>query len=117
MCIRDSVGSEMCIRDRMKAAALDLEAAGAFAIVLELVPEELAREITQSLSIPTVGIGAGAVTDAQVLVWTDMAGFTAKPPKLAKSYRNLRQELLEATKEFADEVRGGQFPTQAQTFH
>jgi 3-methyl-2-oxobutanoate hydroxymethyltransferase len=101
----------------MKAAALDLEKAGAFAIVLELVPEELAREITASLSIPTVGIGAGAVTDAQVLVWTDMAGFTAKPPKLAKAYRNLRQELLDATKEFADEVRGGTFPTEAQTFH
>jgi 3-methyl-2-oxobutanoate hydroxymethyltransferase len=81
------------------------------------VPEELAREITASLSIPTVGIGAGNVTDAQVLVWTDMAGFTAKLPKLAKAYRNLRQELMDAAKEFADEVRSGEFPTQAQTFH
>jgi 3-methyl-2-oxobutanoate hydroxymethyltransferase len=103
--------------DVMKAAALDLEKAGAFAIVLELVPEELAREITESLSIPTIGIGAGAVTDAQVLVWTDMAGFTAKPPKLAKAYRNLRQELFAAATEFADEVRTGEFPTAAQTFH
>ena len=103
--------------DVMKAAALDLEKAGAFAIVLELVPEELAKEITESLSIPTIGIGAGNVTDAQVLVWTDMAGLTAKPPKLAKAYRNLRQELLEATKEFAYEVREGKFPTEAQTFH
>lgn len=103
--------------DVMKAAALDLEKAGAFAIVLELVPEELAREITESLSIPTIGIGAGAVTDAQVLVWTDMAGFTAKPPKLAKAYRNLRQELFAATQEFAEEVRTGEFPTAAQTFH
>jgi 3-methyl-2-oxobutanoate hydroxymethyltransferase len=103
--------------DVMKAAALDLEKAGAFAIVLELVPEELAKEITASLSIPTIGIGAGGVTDAQVLVWTDMAGLTAKPPKLAKAYRNLRQELMDATKEFADEVRSGAFPTEAQTFH
>lgn len=103
--------------DVMKAAALDLEKAGAFAIVLELVPEELAKEITESLTIPTVGIGAGKVTDAQVLVWTDMAGFTAKPPKLAKAYRNLRQELFDATQEFAEEVRSGQFPGQAQTFH
>jgi 3-methyl-2-oxobutanoate hydroxymethyltransferase len=77
----------------------------------------LAREITATLSIPTIGIGAGAVTDAQVLVWTDMAGLTAKPPKLAKAYRNLRQELLDASKEFADEVRSGAFPTQEQTFH
>jgi 3-methyl-2-oxobutanoate hydroxymethyltransferase len=77
----------------------------------------LAEEITASLSIPTIGIGAGKVTDAQVLVWTDMAGFTAKPPKLAKAYRNLRQELFDATKEFVDEVRSGQFPSEAQTFH
>jgi 3-methyl-2-oxobutanoate hydroxymethyltransferase len=101
----------------MKAAALDLEKAGAFAIVLELVPEELAAEITASLSIPTIGIGAGKVTDAQVLVWTDMAGFTAKPPKLAKAYRNLREELLGAAKEFAEDVRSGQFPDEEQTFH
>ena len=78
---------------------------------------KLAKEITASLSIPTIGIGAGAATDAQVLVWTDMAGLTAKPPKLAKAYRNLRQELLDAAKEYADEVRTGAFPTEAQTFH
>jgi len=101
----------------MIAAALALEKAGAFAIVLELVPEELAATITAALSIPTIGIGAGKVTDAQVLVWTDMAGFTAKPPKLAKAYRNLRHELLEATKEFADEVRAGSFPSERETFH
>jgi 3-methyl-2-oxobutanoate hydroxymethyltransferase len=101
----------------MVAAALALEKAGAFAIVLELVPEDLAREITAALTIPTIGIGAGKVTDAQVLVWTDMAGLTAKPPKLAKAYRNLRHELLEATKEFAAEVRSGEFPTADQTFH
>jgi 3-methyl-2-oxobutanoate hydroxymethyltransferase len=101
----------------MVAAALALEKAGAFAIVLELVPEELAAQITAALTIPTIGIGAGKVTDAQVLVWTDMAGFTAKPPKLAKAYRNLRQELLDATKEFAEEVRAGSFPTERETFH
>jgi 3-methyl-2-oxobutanoate hydroxymethyltransferase len=101
----------------MIAAALALEKAGAFAIVLELVPEELAAQITAALTIPTIGIGAGKVTDAQVLVWTDMAGFTAKPPKLAKAYRNLRKELLDATKEFADEVRAGSFPSDRETFH
>jgi 3-methyl-2-oxobutanoate hydroxymethyltransferase len=98
-------------------AALALEKAGAFAIVLELVPAELAARITEVLSIPTVGIGAGAHCDAQVLVWTDMAGLTANPPKLAKAYRNLRAELLAATQEFADEVRSGQFPTETQSFH
>ena len=103
--------------DAILAAALALEKAGAFAIVLELVPEELAREITASLSIPTIGIGAGVATDAQVLVWTDMAGFTAKPPKLAKAYRNMRADLLAATQEFAEEVRSGSFPTEVQTFH
>ena len=101
----------------MLAAALALEKAGAFAIVLELVPEALAQQITSALAIPTIGIGAGKVTDAQVLVWTDMAGITAHPPKLAKAYRNLRKELLDAAGEFAEEVRGGQFPTEAQTFH
>ena len=103
--------------DAMLEAALALEKAGAFALVLELVPAELAARITAALSIPTIGIGAGAQCDAQVLVWTDMAGFTANPPKLAKAYRNLRQELLAATQEFASEVRTGAFPTEAQSFH
>jgi 3-methyl-2-oxobutanoate hydroxymethyltransferase len=98
-------------------AALALEKAGAFAIVLELVPAELAARITAALSVPTIGIGAGSSCDAQVLVWTDMAGFTAKPPKLAKAYRNMRADLLAATQEFAEEVRTGTFPTETQTFH
>lgn len=98
-------------------AALALEAAGAFAIVLELVPAELAATITAALSIPTIGIGAGVNCDAQVLVWTDLMGITKKAPKLAKAYRNLRAEMLAATVEFADDVRAGNFPTAAQTFN
>jgi len=97
-------------------AAKDLEAAGAFAIVLELVPAELAARITAELAIPTIGIGAGINCDAQVLVWTDLMGITKKSPKLAKAYRNLRAEMLAATTEFADDVRTGAFPTQEQTF-
>ena len=85
--------------------------------MLELVPADLAARITAALSIPTIGIGAGSNCDAQVLVWTDMAGFTANPPKLAKAYRNLRKELLDATQEFAEEVRSGRFPTERETFH
>ena len=103
--------------DAIIEAALALEAAGAFAIVLELVPAELAARITAALSIPTVGIGAGVNCDAQVLVWTDLMGLTKKAPKLAKAYRNLRAEMLAATAEFADDVRAGNFPTEAQTFN
>ena len=103
--------------DAIVEAALALEAAGAFAIVLELVPAELAARITAALSIPTVGIGAGVSCDAQVLVWTDLMGITKKAPKLAKAYRNLRAEMLAATTEFADDVRAGNFPTEAQTFN
>jgi 3-methyl-2-oxobutanoate hydroxymethyltransferase len=98
-------------------AAKALQDAGAFAIVLELVPAELAARITAELSIPTIGIGAGVNCDAQVLVWTDLMGITKKAPKLAKAYRNLRAEMLAATAEFADDVRSGNFPTEAQTFN
>jgi len=67
--------------------------------------------------IPIVGIGAGVNCDSQVLVWTDLMGITKKAPKLAKAYRNLRAEMLAATAEFADDVRAGNFPTEAQTFN
>jgi 3-methyl-2-oxobutanoate hydroxymethyltransferase len=94
-----------------------LEAAGVFALVLELVPEELAERITKELSIPVIGIGAGAKCDAQVLVWTDLMGITKSAPKLAKAYRNLRLEMLTAAKEYASDVSTGQFPGPDQTFH
>jgi 3-methyl-2-oxobutanoate hydroxymethyltransferase len=110
-------GAHIETGDAIIEAALALEAAGAFAIVLELVPAELAARITAALSIPTVGIGAGVNCDAQVLVWTDLMGITKKAPKLAKAYRNLRAEMLAATTEFADDVRAGNFPTGAQTFN
>ena len=103
--------------DVIVEAAKALQAAGAFAIVLELVPAELAARITSELTIPTIGIGAGVNCDAQVLVWTDVMGITKKAPKLAKAYRNLRAEMLAATAEFAADVRSGQFPTEAQTFN
>lgn len=103
--------------DAILAAAIALEKAGAFAIVLELVPAELAARITASLSIPTLGIGAGVNCDAQILVWTDLVGLTAKPPKLAKAYRNLRQEITGAAEEFARDVRGGTFPGPENTFN
>ncbi|MFD4245428.1 3-methyl-2-oxobutanoate hydroxymethyltransferase [Streptomyces sp. NPDC058525] len=92
--------------------------AGAFAVVLELVPAELAAEVTRSLHIPTVGIGAGAECDAQVLVWTDMMGLTGgKMPKFVKQYANLRQTMNDAAKAFAADVVGGSFPQAEHAFH
>jgi len=101
--------------DVILKAAQALQDAGAFAIVLELVPAELAARITAELTIPIIGIGAGVNCDAQVLVWTDLMGITKKAPKLAKAYRNLRAEMLAATTEFADDVRTGQFPPPSPT--
>lgn len=98
------------------AAAKAIEAAGAFAIVLEMVPVELANLITRELSIPTIGIGAGNGCDAQVLVWTDAFGLTKNPPKLARAYRNLRGELLAGAKEFASDVAKGDFPSEQESF-
>lgn len=91
--------------------------AGAFAVVLEMVPGEVAKRITHDLEIPTVGIGAGPDTDAQVLVWQDMAGLrTGKAPRFVKRYADLAGILTDATQRFADEVRGGVFPAQEHTF-
>jgi len=101
---------------RIKADARALQSAGVFALVLELVPQDLAREIAQELTIPVIGIGAGNGCDAQVLVWTDLMGLTPSAPKLAKAYRNLRQEMTNATKEWANDVASGQFPGPEQSF-
>jgi 3-methyl-2-oxobutanoate hydroxymethyltransferase len=103
--------------ERIINDAKALQAAGVFAIVLEAVPAELAAQITQQLSIPTIGIGAGVNCDAQVLVWTDLMGITSKMPKLAKAYRNLRKEITDAVGEFAQDVAAGRFPTADQSFN
>ena len=104
--------------ERLLADAKSLEAAGAFAVVLELVPEELAARVTELLNIPTIGIGAGAGTDAQVLVWTDMAGMTAgKAPRFAKQYADLRTVLGNAARAYAQDVVSGAFPAPEHTFH
>ncbi len=98
--------------DRLLEDALAMQSAGAFAIVLEVVPADLAERVSKELIIPTIGIGAGAGTDAQVLVWTDMAGLTPGPgPKFLKKYADLRTILGEAAQAFADEVRSGSYPT------
>ncbi|MFJ6426287.1 3-methyl-2-oxobutanoate hydroxymethyltransferase [Streptomyces hydrogenans] len=92
--------------------------AGAFSLVLELVPAELAAEVTRSLQIPVIGIGAGPDTDAQVLVWTDMAGLTdGRVPRFSKQYASLRETLGDAARAFAEDVAGGAFPAEEHTFH
>lgn len=97
--------------DRLLEDALALQAAGAFAIVLEVVPSDLAGLVSKELDIPTVGIGAGAGTDAQVLVWTDLAGLTPGPgPKFLKRYADLRTILTGAVTAYADDVRVGSYP-------
>ena len=102
--------------DQLIHDALALQAAGAFAVVLEVVPADLAERVTKELDIPTIGIGAGPGTDAQVLVWTDMAGLTPKGLKLAKRYADLRTVLGDAVRAYADEVRDGQFPGPEHSF-
>jgi 3-methyl-2-oxobutanoate hydroxymethyltransferase len=91
--------------------------AGAFAVVLEMVPGDVAKRISHDLEIPTIGIGAGPHTDAQVLVWQDMAGLrTGHMPRFVKQYADLASVLGEATRRYADEVREGVFPAASHTF-
>lgn len=102
---------------RLIDIAKALEAAGAFAILIEMVPGNVGRAITEAISIPTVGIGAGNQCDAQVLVWQDMAGLrTGRMPRFVKQYADLRSVLHTAAKDFALEVEAGTFPGPEHTF-
>jgi 3-methyl-2-oxobutanoate hydroxymethyltransferase len=95
--------------------ALAVQEAGAFAIVLELVPEQLAAAITKRLRIPTIGIGAGAGCSGQVQVLTDLLGLDAWRPRHARAYADLRGTILDAAKAYADDVVAGTFPGPEQT--
>ncbi len=103
--------------EQLMSDAKSMEAAGAFAVVLECVPEELAARVTASLSIPTIGIGAGPGTDAQVLVWQDMAGLTPHTAKFVKRYADVATILGHAARSFADEVTTGSFPAPQHSYH
>jgi len=97
--------------------AAALQEAGAFAVVMEMVPAEVAKHVTHELRIPTVGIGAGPDCDAQVLVWQDMAGMRrAKAPRFVKRYADLAGVLQGAAEAFAADVRGGEFPAPEHSF-
>jgi 3-methyl-2-oxobutanoate hydroxymethyltransferase len=95
-----------------------VEAAGAFSIVLEGVPRELAAEITRDLHIPTIGIGAGPDCDGQVLVLNDLLGLSFGPaPKFARRYADLGEIISHAARDFCSDVRGGNFPSDAESYH
>ncbi|HST48050.1 3-methyl-2-oxobutanoate hydroxymethyltransferase [Jatrophihabitans sp.] len=104
---------------RLLEDAHALQEAGAFAVVMEVVPADLAKKITHDLTIPTIGIGAGVECDAQVLVWQDMAGLRAdgKPAKFVKQYADLTGVLTEATHAFAAEVQAGTYPGAEHSYH
>lgn len=103
--------------ERLLEDAVALERAGCFAIVMEMVPAPAARKVTEALSIPTIGIGAGPDCDAQVLVWQDMAGLRGgKAPRFVKKYADLRSELGRAAQDYAREVASGEFPSAEQSF-
>ena len=103
--------------EQLLADALALEEAGAFAVVLEAVPADLAAQVSEALRIPTVGIGAGPGCDAQILVWQDFAGLTSGHiPKFVKQYARLRETLANAAASYVDEVASGVFPGQEHSY-
>jgi 3-methyl-2-oxobutanoate hydroxymethyltransferase len=105
--------AEQLIRD-----ARAVEAAGAFAVVLEAVPRELAAQISQELRIPTIGIGAGPDCDGQILVVHDLLGLTfGQTPKFARQYANVGQIISKAVREYCEDVREGGFPSDAESYH
>jgi 3-methyl-2-oxobutanoate hydroxymethyltransferase len=105
--------AEQLVRD-----ARAVEAAGAFSIVLESLPRELAARITEQLRIPTIGIGAGTECDGQVLVFHDLMGLTfGNVPKFARRYANLGEVIARVASEFCEDVRGGRFPSDAESYH
>lgn len=104
--------------EQLLADAHALEAAGAFALVLEAVPAKLAAKITQVLSIPTIGIGAGPDCDGQVLVLYDLLGlFDQFVPKFVKPYAHLKADALQALRRYREEVEQGKFPTDSESYH
>jgi 3-methyl-2-oxobutanoate hydroxymethyltransferase len=105
--------AEQLLRD-----ARAVEAAGAFAVVLEAVPRELAAQITRDLRIPTIGIGAGPDCDGQILVVHDLLGLTFnQTPKFARQYANVGEVISHAVREYCEDVRSGGFPSDAESYH
>jgi len=110
---RSEQAAEQLLRD-----AHAVQEAGAFCVVLEMVPASLAAEVSEALDIPTVGIGAGVDCDGQVLVCNDLLGFDSGfKPRFVKRFAEMEEPMIEAMKAYAEEVRQGEFPTEAHAFH
>ena len=111
-------GKTVDAAEQLRRDARAVEAAGAFAVVLEAVPRELAAQITRELRIPTIGIGAGPDCDGQILVIHDLLGLTfGQTPKFARQYANVGKMIAKAAREYCEDVRGGTFPSDAESYH
>lgn len=111
-------GKTVDAAERLLRDARAVEAAGAFAVVLEAMPRELAAEITRDLRIPTIGIGAGPECDGQILVIHDLVGLTfGKTPKFAREYAKVGEMIAKAAREYCEDVRGGTFPSDGESYH
>ena len=111
-------GKTVPAAEQLMRDARALEVAGAFSIVLEAVPRELAAEITQTVKIPTIGIGAGPDCDGQILVLHDLLGLTfTEPPKFARQYANLNEIISSAVREYCADVRQNKFPSDQESYH
>jgi 3-methyl-2-oxobutanoate hydroxymethyltransferase len=111
-------GREESEARRLLELAIAAKEAGAFSLVLESIPKELAKKITESIDIPTIGIGAGPFCDGQVLVINDLLGISPEPvPRFVKKYANLRETMLRAIREFAHEVKEGIFPDEEHSYN
>ncbi|MBW3657844.1 MAG: 3-methyl-2-oxobutanoate hydroxymethyltransferase [Actinobacteria bacterium] len=110
-------GQSEAAAEQLLTDAKAIEEAGAFSVVLEAVPSEVGRRVTEALSIPTIGIGAGPATDGQVLVWHDMLGLTTgRLPRFVKQYADLRGEIANAVKTYLHEVSDGEYPAAEHTY-
>jgi 3-methyl-2-oxobutanoate hydroxymethyltransferase len=109
---RDEAGAHLLSVD-----AKAIVAAGCFAVVLEGVPDRVGAAITDSLDVPTIGIGAGPSCDGQVLVFHDLLGLNERVPKFARRYAELGEAAVRAVSAFADDVRSGAFPADAEVYH
>jgi 3-methyl-2-oxobutanoate hydroxymethyltransferase len=104
-------------QEQLLADAAAAEQAGAFAVVLECIPQSIAQQISERAKIPTIGIGAGAGCDGQILVTNDLLGLTSGyVPRFVKAYADLQNTISQAVTRFRDDVRAGKFPTPDQTF-
>jgi 3-methyl-2-oxobutanoate hydroxymethyltransferase len=111
-------GKTLASADQLLRDARSVEAAGAFSLVLEAIPRDLAAEITTSVRIPTIGIGAGPDCDGQVLVLHDMLGLTFQdPPKFARRYANVGESISQAVRQYCQDVQSGAFPTDEESYH